>query len=110
MGWVRRQLGGVKQRLTPSGPGPTQAEATPPGQPDFQVQIRRLRQRVVALEERLGEEQDGRVEQLEAEIQELRALGGRVAELADLVTEVLAVKARNDPALKETLRTYVDGV
>jgi len=74
-------------------------------------QLRRLRRRVAVLEREVTQQQtDPRIEQLEDEIQELRALSARVAELADLVTEVLAVNARQDPELKRVLAKYLDGI
>lgn len=47
----------------------------------------------------------------EREVQELRALGFRVAELADLVTELLAgAAAEGGPAFQQAVDRYADGV
>lgn len=52
-----------------------------------------------------------RLGQVEAEVQELRALGFRVAELADLVTELLGYAAAgDDPRFREAVARYADGV
>lgn len=52
-----------------------------------------------------------RLGQVEAEVQELRALGFRVAELADLVTELLGYAADgDDPRFREAVARYADGV
>jgi hypothetical protein len=51
------------------------------------------------------------VAQLRADVQELRGLGGRVAELADLVTELLVVAAkREDPEFQALVTKYLEGV
>jgi hypothetical protein len=44
-------------------------------------------------------------------ILELRGLGGRVSELADLVTELLIVAAtREDPEFQRVVKKYLKGV
>lgn len=50
---------------------------------------------------------EARLDRLEREVQEVRALGFRVAELADLVTELLALaSSRDDPAFREAVERY----
>jgi hypothetical protein len=51
------------------------------------------------------------VSTLQAAVQELRGLGGRVSELADVVTELLAVEAtRADPEFQRLVEQYRGGV
>jgi uncharacterized protein (DUF3084 family) len=51
------------------------------------------------------------VSTLQTTVQELRGLGGRVSELADLVTELLAVEAtRADPEFQRLVDQYRGGV
>jgi cell division protein FtsB len=50
-----------------------------------------------------------RIEQLEVEVQECRALNGRIAELTDIVGELLVPAARRDEEkLGELLARYAD--
>jgi len=57
------------------------------------------------------EQVDARLRRLEREVQELRTLGIRVAEVADLVTELLATAARrDDPEFARIVAAYVDRV
>lgn len=52
-----------------------------------------------------------RVARLEAEVQECRALNVRLAELTDIVTELLLpVAARDEDKLAGLLKKYRDGV
>jgi hypothetical protein len=51
------------------------------------------------------------INQLKADVQELRGLGGRVAELTDLVTELLILAAkREDPEFQRLVTKYLEGV
>jgi len=55
----------------------------------------------------LGKRQEERLGALEAEVQELRKLSGRVAELADLVAETLATKSDSaDPEFAERVARF----
>ena len=76
------------------------------------TQLARLRKRVKALEDDAARaDASARLTGVEAEIQELRGLSGRVAELADLITELLVAAARReDPQFKEILEKYLDEV
>jgi hypothetical protein len=56
-------------------------------------------------------ELSARVSVLEEAVQELRGLGGRVSELADVVTELLAVEAtRADPEFQRLVDQYRRGI
>lgn len=71
-------------------------------------EVEALRQRLAALEDVGAAE---RLQRTEDEVQELRALGIRVAELADLVTELLAAAARRgDPDFARIVSSYTDEV
>ena len=108
---LRQQGARLRRKLTTAGAQQPAVAADGGNEGLERAQLRRLRQRVNALEEKLARERpDDRIEQLELEIQELRALGARVAELADLVTEVLAVSAGRDPEIQQRLAKYLDGV
>jgi hypothetical protein len=51
------------------------------------------------------------VSALQTAVQELRGLGGRVSELADVVTELVAVEAtRADPEFQELVDRYRGGL
>jgi uncharacterized coiled-coil protein SlyX len=61
---------------------------------------------IARLEDRLAA-QDGRIAQLERELQESRRLNQRLAELTDVVTEVLVPAAdREDEKIRQILATY----
>lgn len=65
-----------------------------------------LPEEVARLEDRLTA-QDGRIAELEQELQESRRLNQRLAELTDVVTEVLVPAAdREDDKIREILATY----
>ncbi|MBA2697659.1 MAG: hypothetical protein H0U61_02675 [Nocardioidaceae bacterium] len=84
----------------------------------------RLRERLDALQNRDDEQMRrmdkmtkqldrlaARIEELEEEIQEERALGMRVAQLSDIVQELLIpVADRDEKRLKELLGTYADSL
>lgn len=74
--------------------------------------VRDLRTRVEALEAGAtdGDVHD-QIARIQDEIQELRGLGGRVAQLTDLVTELIAYQAsRQDPEFKKIVARYIDSV
>jgi hypothetical protein len=57
------------------------------------------------------DELSAQVSALHTAVQELRGLGGRVSELADIVTELLAVEAtRADPEFQELVSRYRGGL
>lgn len=54
---------------------------------------------------------EGERTELAVAVHELRGLGGRVSELADLVTELLAVEAtRADPEFQRLVDRYREGI
>jgi cell division protein FtsB len=90
--FVSRRVRGVATRLLPQIVAALDEMRV--GLADQQRTIGRLRQRI---------------EQLEAEVQECRALNGRIAELTDIVEELLVPAARRDEEkLGELLARYAD--
>jgi cell division protein FtsB len=90
--FVRRRARGIATRLMPDAVATLdqlRAEVT-----DQQRTIGRLRRRI---------------EELEAEVQECRALNRRIAELTDIVQELLVPAARRDTdRLDDLLARYAD--
>jgi len=83
------------ERLRPSGPDPVAA-------PD----LTRLRRRLRRVEEKVGRLEQ-QVALLTTELADARAQGRRAAEIADLVTELLANEAsRRDPEFVAILERY----
>ncbi len=88
----------------PSGPGSDRPE------PDVEDAAAVAPEAVAELRAEL-EQVRTRLARSEREVQELRALGFRVAELADLVTELLAgAAAEGGPAFRQAVDRYADGV
>ena len=80
------------QRTEPSAPGP---EARPP----LQRRVRKAEKDIDALRRRMAE--------LEAEVQEARHLNKRLAEIADVVAEVLLpAEERDEERLRAVLARY----
>jgi hypothetical protein len=95
-----------------------------PGQPDLDERLRSLEERVAALEAGAGSSSSGRsgvlgralrrggdleqrVEELESELQESRRLNMRLAELTDIVQELLLPMAQQDQELlADRLKRY----
>lgn len=85
---LRRVFGPVLRALLPR-----------PVDPDAAAQLEKLRRELAATKRRLAE--------LEGQVQETRRLHQRVAELTDVVAEVLVPAAdRDDARLRETLARY----
>lgn len=75
---------------------------------DRGTDVRSLRRRIRRLEAALSD-QRRRVDQLEDEVQEARQYGRRVAELGDVVSQLLALSAaRDDERFRDAVRSYVD--
>lgn len=110
MAELMRRLRGLRPSSAPLSP--TAGESQELDDHKRPQQLRRLNRRLDRLEVAVRETApDDRLERLEAEVQELRALGARVAELADVVTELLAVAAqREDPDFRRIVEKYLDGV
>ena len=71
--------------------------------------LRRVRRRAARVRERYGPGVHARLRELEAELQEHRQLNRRVAELTDLVTELLVPLARReDEEVAALLARYRD--
>lgn len=84
----------VKARL--STKQPASGRPPPASSPDMRRQIARLRRRV---------------EQLEAEVQENRRLNRRLAELTDVVQELLVpISQRDEEKLRERLEKYSESL
>lgn len=78
-------------------------------EPDERTTISRVRDRLRDARASSAELHDlrARVRRLEVEVQECRALNGRLAELTDIVTELLLpVAARDEARLGELLERY----
>lgn len=91
---VRSVGGKLRARLSPKQPPSKQ----PPGTPlqELSRQVQRLRRRI---------------EELEAEVQENRRLNRRLAELTDVVQELLVPIAQRDEAkLRERLEKYSESL
>lgn len=89
-----QQSGGAGQ-----GGGPRQAGAPVPGRPGPGPQVQKLRKEVEALRRR--------VEVVEQELQESRQLNKRLAEITDVVAEVLLPSdQRDDERLRAALQRY----
>jgi hypothetical protein len=75
--------------------------------------VEQLRRRVTRLDRRVSQLEDAdfseRLELAQNEIQELRGLGIRVAELTDLVAELIVHEARHrDDEFREIVARYID--
>jgi hypothetical protein len=69
-----------------------------------------LAERLASLERQVSEQRD-QLRRVRAAVQELRGLGGRVAEIADVVTELLVTTAqRDDPDFQRILARYRKGI
>lgn len=107
---IRRKQKAPTADSAQESPETQPAQESPHGRPG--PAVRALRARVDALEAGVADS-DVQLEitRLEDEVQELRGLGGRVAELTDLVTELIAYQAnKQDPEFRKIVARYLDGV
>lgn len=110
---ARREVGPVRQQLKTAGRrlaerlAPT-VMASISDVPRLRAEVRQAQQRATKATQQTRALRN-RVERLEAEIQEARRLNRHVAEVTDIVQEVLLPAAdRDDERLKEVLTRYKD--